>query len=285
MSELFIDRTGRSYNKFTVLPLPSIVKLLNEAVKLFKIRKTTIYGIPRGGALIAGILSILTNSEYKENIADVNLVVDDDVGTGKVLKQISTTKRRDAKFLVLVGNDSYKDKIDYFLLEDNSWLLYPWSYDDWMHLPFVATDIDDVLTFREKDKEPPENDYKSWQNYFLSLQLRTKPYFGTINAVVSGRWKTDVEITKKWLKNYDIEVRKLFLVGEDGKDIVKEKARKINEEGFSLYIESDLVDAIEISRLTPHCIVFSVETWQFFLKGKELTSMQTFDYKNGRLVI
>ncbi|RLA78653.1 MAG: hypothetical protein DRG33_05195 [Deltaproteobacteria bacterium] len=153
---------------------------------------------------------------------------------------------------------------------EDAYMVYPTNFTDWITLPFSATDMDDVLTYREPSKEPTDpTDYEAWKNYYLTRKAKIKPS-GEIYAIISGRWKTDYYVTVKWLERNGIKFRALYLVGNQHEKPSLSKAKKIKELGIKLYLESDYQDALEISKNCPETVVLALETTQFIHQGKVL---------------
>lgn len=276
MSEgLYIAEIGKTYDYITVLPLSSVVQDLNQVVKKYKLyHLKTIYGVPRTGTYLASILSLLTSSKLVSNPLEADLVVDDDVYTGKTLLNLLRLKeetKANFKVLAYTCNENFADMVDYTIYDTNEeWLIYPWGFDDWIELPFAASDIDDVLTYREPEKEPSPTDYDQWYKYYFTRKVKVRPRRNYINTVISGRWESDYDVTTKWFNKNNIKVRNIYLVGSDNIIPAIAKAKKLTELGIKLYLESDFKDALSMSKLAPGTVIFALENWQFVYRGKIL---------------
>lgn len=76
-----------------------------------------VWGVPRGGSVVAGLLHLLRGVELVSSPTDATAIVDDLVDSGET-RQRYTSRFPHALFVVLVEKTS------------NEWLVFPWEKDD-----------------------------------------------------------------------------------------------------------------------------------------------------------
>lgn len=106
-------------------------KDLARKLKPIKFNFTNIYGVPRGGLIVAVILSHLLDLPVildKKQITKNTLLVDDISDSGETLKKILKLKKPKA-ILTLWANPVSKVFPDYYmkLKSEDSWIVFPWE--------------------------------------------------------------------------------------------------------------------------------------------------------------
>ena len=122
-----------------------------------------IYGIPRGGSVLAGKLSTLTGIPIVyEPSNDFVLVVDDLIDSGKTLKKYPN------RITAVLYRKSHSPKTNYCVEEINDWIefYYEDTYTD------IRNNVTRILEYigenpnREGLKETPQRVVKSWNKLF-----------------------------------------------------------------------------------------------------------------------
>ena len=108
----------------------SSVKLLAERIKQSKVNVSNIYGIPRGGSIVAICLSHLLNVPIvKHCFNDDTLLIDDVIDTGKTLEEYYHYDYVIAS-LYWCKEASFKPHIYVNQKLKNQWIVFPWEYED-----------------------------------------------------------------------------------------------------------------------------------------------------------
>jgi len=124
-----MKRITKYYYSWTQLKFA--VEELAKKLKPIKFNYVNIYGVPRGGLIIAVMLSHLLDLPIildKKLITKNTLLVDDISDSGNTLKKILKLKK--PKSIVTVwANPISKVFPDYYinLKEENTWIVFPWE--------------------------------------------------------------------------------------------------------------------------------------------------------------
>lgn len=89
-----------------------------------------VYGIPRGGLVVAVKLSHLLDIPlvlHAEDVSPDTLVVDDIVDTGGTIERIFAIPRKKIRIASLYLNPKARMKPDYFVQKRKSWVVFPWE--------------------------------------------------------------------------------------------------------------------------------------------------------------
>lgn len=94
-----------------------------------------IYGIPRGGLVIAVMMSHILNIPYTDRLQSLYgerfLVVDDIADSGETLQQMRAEVFKNAEFATIHYNkDSIFKPNFYVSMKQNDWIVYPWERKD-----------------------------------------------------------------------------------------------------------------------------------------------------------
>lgn len=98
-----------------------------------RVRKfKNIYGIPRGGLILAVKLSHLLNLPIVLDKKDINkktLIVDDIIDGGDTIERLFSFLGRGKKITIasIFYNHSSKIKPDFFVREKIKWVIFPWE--------------------------------------------------------------------------------------------------------------------------------------------------------------
>jgi uncharacterized protein len=104
-------------------------KKLARKIRPIKFNFSNIYGVPRGGLVIAVILSHLLDLPVilnKDQITKNTLIVDDISDTGNTLNKIIKIKKPKA-ILTLFTTQTTKVFPDYYMHIKDKWVVYPWE--------------------------------------------------------------------------------------------------------------------------------------------------------------
>lgn len=118
-----------SWQEFDVL----VDKLLDK-IKTIKFLYRNIYPIPRGGMVLAVVLSHRLNIpilKSRHEITKDTLVVDDIKDSGKTLEEFQAYKPT-ATYLYLHNKDNKTKRNEFFVkgITKNIWIIYPWEQKD-----------------------------------------------------------------------------------------------------------------------------------------------------------
>jgi len=88
---------------------------------------TRIYGIPRGGLIMAVKLSHLLNIRLTLDPYDADLIVDEIYDTGKTIKRLKLLPNGDKKVYAVIHTKNKRAKIDFWVHYTKRWVVYPWE--------------------------------------------------------------------------------------------------------------------------------------------------------------
>lgn len=123
----------------------------------------TVYGVPRGGAIVAGLLELLGSGRYRatDNPDEASIIVDDIIDSGKTRDRFKAS-HPETPFVALVDKTTDEHR-------DWGWVEFPWEQA-------AAKDIEDsvirILEFigenpnRDGLKDTPARVVKSWGEIF-----------------------------------------------------------------------------------------------------------------------
>ncbi len=102
----------------------SLMRALVEGIKPLKGTIKYIYGIPRGGQVIAVRLSHMLDIPLTEKVKEGTLIVDDIADSGKTIE-----KYKDYLTCTLLYKEKSNPKPDVMcdLVPENVWIIFPWE--------------------------------------------------------------------------------------------------------------------------------------------------------------
>lgn len=92
-----------------------------------------IYGIPRGGLVMAVVLSYRTGLPLVMTSAEIEkdtVVVDDISDTGQTLAQLLVRLPQRPKVATLFYEKNTKEKPDFAIHEKTQWIVFPWETEE-----------------------------------------------------------------------------------------------------------------------------------------------------------
>jgi uncharacterized HAD superfamily protein/hypoxanthine phosphoribosyltransferase len=239
-----------------------------------------IVGVPRSGMLPANLLALYLNRPYTDINSFINghiykagersqffkdsnirsvLVVDDSIASGSaLLKTRELLKQMEAKFDIkyaVVYMAPGKEKtVDYFFETVPLPRYFQWNILNHSTLNKACFDIDGVLCL-----DPTEEQNDDAENYRAFI-LNAPPLYipgCKIGTIVTSRLEKYRPETEIWLKKHNIQYDKLVMLDLPNKEARQKanshgshKADTYKADGYTLFIESELSQAIEINRLT-----------------------------------
>lgn len=239
-----------------------------------------IVGIPRSGMLPASLMALYLNVQFvdltgylegrilnsgrrgreqKSNGARKVLVIDDSVNTGG---QISQARARlaesgitdDISFAAVFVTPGAEQHVDYWCEQIESPRLFEWNIMHHSLLLSSCLDIDGVLC---RDPNELENDDGDAYTAFLD---QAEPKFlpsVPIGWLVTSRLEKYRPQTEAWMARYGINYRELIMMQAKSKDERiasgghgEHKAKAYVQTGADLFIESSVIQAVEIVALS-----------------------------------
>lgn len=278
-----------------MITISELNKDLVESISKIPSDIDLVVGIPRSGMLVATLISLYLNlplgdidsfingdiysvghtkdKKKIKKISDIKkvLVVEDSVDSGKSITEAKNKlKHYDGEIIYLSAYVRTKTKnlVDiYFQVIDQS-RVFEWNLFHHKILEHCCVDIDGVLC---NDPTSIENDDGvNYKNFILNAQPKLIPT-QTVGWLVSSRLEKYREETEIWLKKNNVKYNNLILL--DG--VTADERRKNGDHGeykakvyksipdSVLFIESDKVQAIEISRLSGKS-VFCIENQKYY---------------------
>ena len=113
-----------------------IDKYLNAVVEDIKkrgLKPSGVYGIPRGGLIFATMLSYKMDIPLLLNAAKDCIIIDDIADSGRTLLHFTKNDTQFNKYYIttMFYHERSLVKPDYYMFEKNdSWIVYPYEYDN-----------------------------------------------------------------------------------------------------------------------------------------------------------
>lgn len=192
------------------------------------------------------------------------LVVDDSIYTGTELRKVRAqlTRAELACEVIYCCPYIHQDRVEdvdvYFeVLQGNRWL-FEWNKLNHGMVGAMCVDMDGVLC---RDPSPQEDDDgEAYLRFLETAEPKFRPR-RKIGWIVTSRLEKYRPQTEAWLKRHNVEYGELHMLDLPGKDqrngylAAKHKATIYNQTPSSLFIESALWPAQEISRLSGRCVL------------------------------
>lgn len=296
-------------------------KQLNEDIinNLYKIPRDVdiIVGIPRSGLLLANLIALYLNKPLTDidsfvdgriyNVGNTKntkgikrdnkkinkvLIIDDSVFSGNSIKEAkekikTISNKYEYLFLAAYVCDDNKNLVDIYFKSINDIRMFEWNYIHHKRLINVCFDLDGVMCV---DPTLDENDDgEKYKNFLINAKpklIPTRP----IGYIVTSRLEKYRKETEEWLKKYNIEYKKLYMMNYSS---AKERQKNADHGLFKaqiydkikdsvLFIESEKEQAEQISSIS-HKAVFCIENQEFYsekgtkyIKAKAKTKIYTF---------
>ena len=104
-----------------------------EDVKKRGLKPSGVYGIPRGGIIFATMLSYKMDIPLLLNAAKDCIIIDDIADSGRTLLHFTKNDTQFNKYYIttMFYHERSLVKPDYYMFEKNdSWIVYPYEYDN-----------------------------------------------------------------------------------------------------------------------------------------------------------
>lgn len=116
----------------------SVLDMLSESISKFELdRYDRIYGIPRSGTLLAIHIALSTGAKLTHSILEADLVVEDVIASGRTFSKYYSKIRNKAMFSLMIHRylvECYPEVMYYDVLPEDTWVIFPWEWDDWGNL-------------------------------------------------------------------------------------------------------------------------------------------------------
>jgi len=277
-----------------------------------------IVGIPRSGMLPANLLALYLNKPYTDLNSFLNghiykagargqffdikefkkiLVVDDSIASGSaILKCKESLKDYGEEFsisycaiYVIPGKEKM---VDYYFETVPLPRYFQWNIFNHTTLEKICFDIDGVLCI-----DPSEDQNDDGPKY-IDFILNAPPLYipgSKIGTIVTSRLEKYRPQTETWLKNNNVKYNKLVMLDLPNKEARQKanshgdhKAKTYKENGYILFIESSLSQAVEINKITKKPVlctenfemIFDSESIFYNMKsGKYFPGLRNFAIK------
>ena len=277
-----------------------------------------IVGVPRSGMMPANLLALYLNlpytdihsfmkgyiyksgarkqffneSEYK-NI----LVVDDSIASGSAIKECKNDlsdleARFNIKYCAIYYTPENGGLADYVFEAIPTPRYFQWNIFNHTTLEKACFDIDGVLCV------DPSNEQNDDGALYKSFLLNAAPLYipgSKIGTIVTSRLEKYRKETEIWLKNNSVRYDKLVMLDlpdmkarQKANNHAGHKAKEYQTNNYTLFVESDLGQAIEINKITKkpvYCtenfeMIYNSESLAYNLKsGKSLPFLRRYALK------
>lgn len=266
-----------------------------------------VVGIPRSGMLPANLLALYLNLPYTDihsfmngviyksgarrqffNASDYKkiLVVDDSIASGSALKECKNDLKHleseyDIKYCVIYYTPEKQHLADFAFEEVATPRYFQWNIFNHTTLEKACFDIDGVLCV-----DPTKDQNDDGEKYISFLQNAAPLYIpgAKIGSIVTSRLEKYRRETEAWLKANGVSYDKLVMLDlpdmkarQKANNHAGHKAKEYQINGYNLFVESDLGQAIEINRLTKKP-VFCTENFQMIFESQSVV----YNLKSGK---
>ena len=266
-----------------------------------------IVGIPRSGMMPANLLALYLNLPYtdidsfmkgciyksgarKQFFSETDykkiLVVDDSIASGAALTECKKdlthlTSKFDIKYCVIYYTPEKENLADYALEAVPTPRYFQWNIFNHSTLDKACFDIDGVLCV-----DPLEVDNDDGLKYKAFLQTASPLLIpgSKIGTIVTSRLEKYRSETETWLKDNGVKYNNLVMLDmpnmkarKNANNHAAHKAKEYKKSKYSLFVESDLRQAIEINIMTKKP-VFCTANFQMIYESESLI----YNLKSGK---
>lgn len=265
-----------------------------------------VVGIPRSGMLPANLLALYLNLPYtdihsflqgftyksgarkqffSENEFKKILVVDDSIASGAALNESKKDlahleSKFDIKYCVIYYTPEKGHLADFALEAVPTPRYFQWNIFNHTTLEKACFDIDGVLCL------DPSDDQNDDGTLYQSFLLNAAPLYipgSKIGTIVTSRLEKYRGETETWLNKHGVVYEKLVMLDlpdmkarQKANNHAGHKANEYQNNTYSLFVESDLTQAIEINRITKKP-VFCTQNFEMIYNSQSLA----YNLKSG----
>jgi uncharacterized HAD superfamily protein len=266
-----------------------------------------IVGVPRSGMLPANLLALYLNLPYTDIHSFMNgfiyksgarkqffsekdykkiLVVDDSIASGSAIKECKKDLAHlestfDIKYCAIYYTPEKGNLADYALEAVSTPRYFQWNIFNHTSLEKACFDIDGVLCVDPSDEQNDDG------TLYKSFLLDASPLFipgSKIGTIVTSRLEKYRKETETWLNRNGVHYDKLVMLDlpdmkarQKANNHAGHKAKEYQSINYDLFVESDLVQAIEINRITKKP-VFCTENFEMIYDSESLV----YNLKSGK---
>ena len=266
-----------------------------------------IVGIPRSGMLPANLMALYLNKPYTDLDSFINghiykagargqflnlneikkvLVVDDSIASGAAMKKakaklVRKTANYQLSFCVVYGVPGMDKNVDYCLETVVTPRYFQWNIFNHTALKKSCFDIDGVLCVDPTDEQ--NDDGPKYRKFLLEAQPLYIPG-SKLGTLVTSRLEKYRNETETWLKQQGIDYDTLVMLDlpnaaarQKANIHAKHKAKEFSKSHYTLFVESDKRQAIEINQRTKKP-VFCTESFEMIYDSESLL----YNIKSGK---
>jgi uncharacterized HAD superfamily protein len=266
-----------------------------------------VVGVPRSGMLPANLLALYLNLPYtdihsfmkgfiyksgarkqffNENEYKNILIVEDSIASGASIKECKNdlahlASKFNFKYCAVYYTPENEKLADYAFEAVPTPRYFQWNIFNHTSLEKACFDIDGVLCV-----DPTKQQNDDGPLYKLFLQNATPLYSpgAKIGTIVTSRLEKYRSETEIWLKKNDVQYDALVMLDlptmkarQKANNHAGHKASEYQSKNYSLFIESDLKQAIEINKVTKKP-VFCTENFEMIYESESMV----YNLKSGK---
>ena len=277
-----------------------------------------IVGVPRSGMMPANLLALYLNLPYTDIHSFMKgyiyksgarkqffnesgykniLVVDDSIASGSAIKECKNDlsdleTKFNIKYCAIYYTPENGNLADYVMEAVATPRYFQWNIFNHTTLEKACFDIDGVLCV------DPSNEQNDDGALYKSFLLNAAPLYipgSRIGTIVTSRLEKYRKETEIWLKNNGVRYDKLVMLDlpdmkarQKANNHAGHKAKEYQANNYTLFVESDLGQAIEINKITKkpvYCtenfeMIYNSESFTYNLKsGKSLPFLRRYALK------
>ncbi|MCO6161427.1 phosphoribosyltransferase family protein [Flavobacterium sp. NRK F7] len=266
-----------------------------------------IVGVPRSGMLPANLLALYLNLPYTDIHSFMNgyiyqsgarrqfitekeykkiLVVDDSIASGSALKECKRDladfeTRFDIQYCVIYYTPEKGRLADYAFEAVATPRYFQWNIFNHTSLEKACFDIDGVLCVDPSDEQ--NDDGPLYRDFLLNAVPLYIPKC-KIGTIVTSRLEKYRSETEAWLQKNGIRYDKLVMLDlpdmkarQKANNHAQHKAKEFESKPYTLFIESNLSQAVEINKITKKP-VFCTENFEMVYNSESLV----YNIKSGK---